>query len=194
MRCRATRRARSSSASCAPHERPAVRWAGRGGHGRRPGHRARLRPAARCAGSERRGQRPRRVEGGRSAPTPARPVRSPTRSSRPAASPWATPTTCRPKSGASAIIDTARRRVRSHRHRGQQRRHRPLGRSTRRRARGAAEHPRRPPRRVVQRHPGRVAASGRAAVRAHRDDHLDGHVRPARGTWPTPRPRPASSA
>ncbi len=78
------------------HERPAVRRPGGGGHGRRPRHRARLCPAARGAGSERGRQRPRRVEGGRKVPTPARPGRWPTRSSPPAAWRWATRTTCRP--------------------------------------------------------------------------------------------------
>ena len=37
----------------------------------------------------------------------------------------------------------------------------------------AAGHPRRAPHRIVQRHPGRVAAHGRAGVRAGRDDHVD---------------------
>ena len=82
----------------------------RGGHRRSgPRDRARLCPAARGTGSERRRQRPRRVEGGRSVPTPARRGRWPTRSSPPAARRWATRTTCRPSRARRRSSTTALR-------------------------------------------------------------------------------------
>ena len=51
--------------------------------------------------------------------------------------------------------------------------------------------PRRARRRVVQHHPGGVAAHGRAGLRPHRHDDVHRDVRPARQHSRTPRPRAA---
>ena len=53
--------------------------------------------------------------------------------------------------------------------------------------------PRRARRRLVQHHPRRVAAHGRAGLRPHRHDDVLGDVRAARATSRTPPPRPPSS-
>ena len=91
--------------------------------------------------------------------------------------------------GAEALVDAAVERVRSRRHRGQQRRHHPVGRLPGSRRRQPRAAPRGARRRLVQHHPCRVAAHGRAGLRPHRDDDVGGDVRTARTTSRTPPPR-----
>ena len=135
---------------------------------------------ARRPGRQRRRQRPRRLDGRASAPTPNR---RPTVAAEIVAA------------GGAAIADTsdvatrggragARRRggraVRTPRHPDQQRRHHPVGGLSGGRRRQPRAAPRRARRRLVQHHPRRVAAHGRAGLRPHRHDDVGGDVRAAR--------------
>ncbi len=108
--------------------------------------------------------------------------RSSTRSSTPAGSRSPTASDVATAAGARALVDARRRAVRSHRHPDQQRRHHPLGRLSGRRRGQSRAPPRRARRRLVQHHPRRVAAHGRAGLRPHRDDDVVGDVRAARTT------------
>ena len=144
-------------------------------------------------GRQRRRQRPRRLDGGRRRRrrTGVRP--SPPRSSPPAAPRSPTPATWPRAAGAQALVDAAVER---------------FGRLDilvnnagiirwagfpEADADNLAQPPRRARRRLVQHHPRRVAAHGRAGLRPHRHDDVHGDVRAARTTSRTPPPRRPSS-
>ena len=86
------------------------------------------------------------------------------------------------------------RAVRTDRRPGQQRRHHALGAASPTSTADDLERPpRRARRRLVPHRPGRLAAHGRAGLRPHRHDDVDGDARAAQQHRRTPRPRAASS-